>query len=54
MSYQDGFEDAVELSLSEVRKSNSIAETIDRLNEILQLVKEDKFERIRTMLFSLK
>lgn len=54
MSYHDGFEDAAELSLSEVRNSKSVTEAIDRLNDILSLVKEDKFDRIKKMLFTLK
>jgi len=50
MSYNDGFEDALELCLKEVTKAKVIDEAIRQIKYILGLVKEDKFDRIKKML----
>ena len=50
MSYQDGFEDATELCLREVCEAKSRTEARRRVKYLLDLVKEDKFDRIKQML----
>jgi hypothetical protein len=54
MSYQEGFEDAAELCLDEVKKSNDKSEAADRIKELIELVKQNKFDRIRHMLGALR
>ena len=49
--YKRGFEDSVELCLSEVSKAKSLEEARKRLEEIWSLIKEDKIERIKRMLW---
>lgn len=51
MSYREGFEDAVELCLYEASKAVGKKGAIEKLQEILGLVKEDKFQRIKEMLW---
>lgn len=48
-TYIQGFEDAIELALAEAEKSKNQTETKHRLRRILGLLKEQKFERIRTL-----
>ena len=50
LSYAEGFEDAVELCLHELKKAKDLHEIEDRLREIIELVKERKFDRIKNML----
>ncbi len=54
MSYEDGFEDAVELCMEEAERAPDKQDVVQRLKYILGLVKEHKFERIKQMLGSLK
>jgi len=51
LSYREGFEDAVELCLYEASKAVGKKGAIEKLQEILGLVKEDKFQRIKEMLW---
>ena len=50
-SYGRGQEDAFELCLYELNRSKSLDEARRRIEEILGLVKEDKIERLRQMLW---
>jgi hypothetical protein len=50
MSYEERFEDAVELCMDEVERSPNKQAVVQRLKHILGLVKEHKFERMKRML----
>jgi len=50
-SYRRGFEDCAELCLSEVNESESLEEAKRRLQDVLSLIKEDKIERLKRMLW---
>jgi len=50
-SYKRGFEDCVELCLSAISESGSLEEAKRRVEEILGLIKEDKIERLKRMLW---
>ncbi len=54
MSYQEGFEDALELCLLEVKKPKTRKDALERIRYFLGLVKEHKFVRIREMIGVLK
>ena len=54
MSYIDGFEDATELCLVTLEKSENKQQGIGKLKEYLGLLKEQKFARLETMLGVLK
>ena len=49
-TYQEGFEDSLELCLTEVKNSNSKKDAIERIRYLLGLVKERKFDRLREMI----
>jgi len=53
MSYEEGFEDAVELCMDEAERAPDKQGVLKRLEYILGLVKEHKFDRIKRMLGSL-
>jgi hypothetical protein len=50
MSYQEGFEDAIELCIAESEDSPSKEQALAKMHELLVLVKEDKFDRLKKML----
>ena len=50
LSYAEGFEDAAELCLHELKKAKDLEDAKERVKKIIQLVKERKFERIKSML----
>jgi hypothetical protein len=54
MSYQEGFEDSLELCLLEVKKSKSKRDALGKIQYFLGLVKEHKFDRIKEMIGALK
>ena len=54
MSYEEGFEDAVELCMDEVERAPDNQAVVQWLKYILGLVKEHKFERVKRMLGSLQ
>jgi hypothetical protein len=54
MSYQEGFEDSLELCLLEVKKLKSKKDALERIQYLLGLVKERKFDRIKEMIGALK
>ena len=54
MSYEEGFEDAIELCMDEAEKPPDKQYAVKRLEYILGLVKEHKFEKIKRMLGSLR
>lgn len=54
MSYQEGFEDSLELCFVEVKKTKSKKDALDRIQYFLGLVKEHKFDRIKEMIGALK
>jgi len=47
MSYKEGFEDAMELCISESEDVASKKNALERMKYILTLVKEDKFDRLK-------
>ena len=49
--YKRGFEDSVELCLFEVSRAKSLEEARKRIEEVWSLIKEDKIERIKRMLW---
>lgn len=53
-SYQEGFEDSLELCLTELKRSNSKRDAVERIKYLLGLVKEHKFDRIKQILGALK
>ena len=50
MSYQQGFEDAVELCIAETEDSSDKGKVLEKLKDLLVLVKEEKFDRLKKML----
>lgn len=54
MSYQEGFEDSLELCLVEVKRSKTKKVALDRIQYFLGLVKEHKFDRIKEAIGALK
>lgn len=53
MSYHDGFEDATELCLATLEKSENKEKGIDKLKRHLGLLKEEKISRLEAMLETL-
>lgn len=53
VSYRQGFEDAVELCIAETEDANSKKNAVEKMRDILVLVKEDKFERLKKMLWQI-
>jgi len=53
LSYQSGFEDAVELCLSEIIESKSKEEAAKKIKGLLGIMMSNKFERIRQKLGAL-
>ncbi|GEM_PF-3371606 len=54
MSYEKGFEDSLELSITEVKKSKTKKEAVERLQYMLGLIKERKLDKIKQMLGVIK
>ena len=52
MSYAEGFEDAIEICLHELDKNDSLGSMKRKLENILEVVKERKFDRIKLLLES--
>lgn len=50
MTYQDGFEDATELCLSEIKWAKTKTDAQQKVMYLLGLVKEQKFGKIKKML----
>lgn len=50
MSYAEGFEDGVELCIAESEDAGTKTEALAKLRDLLVLVKEDKFDRLKRML----
>ena len=53
-SYQEGFEDSLELCLSEVKTSTSKKDAVQKIRYLLGLVKEHKFDRIKQIIGAIK
>ena len=53
-SYEEGFEDALQLCHTEIKKSNNKRDALCRLEYLIGLVMEHKFDRIKQMLGALK
>lgn len=49
-SYQDGFEDAVELCIAEIEDSIDRQIALKKMDEILALIKENKLYKIKITL----
>jgi hypothetical protein len=52
VSYQNGFEDALELCIAETEDSSTRQEALEKMDEILTLIKENKFRQIKLRLGS--
>jgi len=52
LSYAEGFEDAIEICLHELDKNDSLGSMKRKLENILEVVKERKFDRIKLLLES--
>jgi hypothetical protein len=50
MTYDNGFEDATELCLTEIEQAKTKIQAEKRLEYILSLVKESKLEKVKQML----
>ena len=53
-SYRIGFEAAMELCLVETRKSDSREIALAKMQEFLNLVKDDKMDRLKEALWNIK
>jgi hypothetical protein len=53
-SYRIGFEAALDLCIAEVRQSESREVALAKLFEFRDLVKDDKIERVKEMLWNIK
>jgi hypothetical protein len=53
-SYRVGFEAALDLCIAEVRQSESKEVALAKLFEFRDLVKDDKIERVKEMLWNIK
>jgi len=54
VTYRDGFEDALELCLAEVSNAETKEKAVVKMEEWLGLIKEDKLERLKRMLWMIK
>lgn len=50
VDYAEGFEDAVELCIAETEDSKDQKKALAKMKDVLVLVKERKFDRLRKML----
>jgi hypothetical protein len=50
LSYQEGFEDALELCLAETEDCQTKEVALEKMRDLLVLVKEQKFDRLKKML----
>jgi len=50
LDYAEGFEDAVELCIAETEDSIDRKKALVKMKDVLVLVKEQKFDRLRKML----
>jgi len=53
-NFEEGFEAALQLCYSELQKSNSKKDALGRLEYLIGLVMEHKFDRIKQMLGAIK
>jgi hypothetical protein len=53
-SYRIGFEAALELCIAETRGSESKEVALSKMFEFANLVKDDKIDRVKDMLWSIK
>ena len=53
-SYRHGFEATLELCLAEIRLSGNKEQYLEKMGEFLELVKEDKIDRLREMIWNIK
>ena len=53
-NYEEGFEDALQLFHTELKKSSSKKDALSRLEYLIGLVMEHKFDRIKQMLGAIK
>jgi len=53
-SYEEGFEDSLELCLSEVKESSNKKDVVQRIRYLLGLVKEHKFDRVKQIIGAIK
>jgi len=53
-NFEEGFEAALQLCHSELKKSNTKRDALSRVEYLIGLVLEHKFDRIRQMLGALK
>ena len=53
-SYRIGFEAAIELCINEIRQSETKEIALAKIYEFMSLVKDDKIERVKEMLWAIK
>lgn len=53
-SYRVGFEAALDLCIAEVRQSETKEIALAKMFEFLNLVKDDKIDRVKEMLWNIK
>jgi len=53
-NYEEGFESALQLCHSEIKKSNTKKDALHRVEYLIGLVMEHKFDRIKQMLGAIK
>jgi len=53
-NFEEGFEAALQLCHSEIKKSNNKKDALSRVEYLIGLVMEHKFDRIKQMLGALK
>ena len=50
LSYTEGFEDAIELCIAETEDSGDKGKALAKMKDLLVLIKEEKFDRLKKML----
>ncbi len=50
LSYPKGFEDAIELCIAETEDASEKAIALEKMKDLLVLVKEEKFDSLKKML----
>jgi len=53
-NYEEGFEDALQLCHTEIKKSGNKKDALRRVEYLIGLVMEHKFDRIKQMLGAIK
>lgn len=54
VSYRHGFEATLELCVAEIRQCENKEQYLEKIGEFLELIKEDKIDRLREMIWNIK